>query len=81
MSKVIESSGQVINTQNFSEGSCKNQFGCSQKVRHKTMLYWATKAQISVKWRLLTCLCLLDSFSPPGLVLNITVWEGNFLLL
>jgi len=27
MSKVIESSGQVINTQNFSEGSCKNQLG------------------------------------------------------
>ena len=30
MSKVIESSDQVINSQNFSEGSCKNQFGCSQ---------------------------------------------------
>jgi len=49
MSKVIESSGQVINSQNFSEGSCKNQFGCSQKVRQKTMLYWAIKVQISMK--------------------------------
>ena len=53
----------------------------SQKVRQKTMLYWATKVQISVKWRLLTCLCLLDSFSPLRLVLNITVWEGNFLMV
>jgi len=47
----------------------------------KRMLYWSTKVQISMKWQLLTCLYLLDSFSPLRLVLNITVWEGNFLMV